>query len=180
MLIYDRPSRLPTDGFTADEMDVIHDIAEGGKVLLILADSDFWEYALIKWLSKYFGGGMVRASNPYGEDMCVVAGQMGKYIWDFCQSNGNPIEMPDFKSFYCELMTDRYWSTAKYIFRRHYGDLGLDGDEKMYIASAILSYLNENCEVAADGEVLYDEERTLKAINPYFDAWRSSWPPIKK
>ena len=169
MLIYDRPSRIPTVGFTDDEMGVIHDIAEGGKVLLILADSDFWEYALIKWLSKYFGGGMVRASNPYGEDMCVVAGQMGKYIWDFCQSNGNPIEMPDFKSFYCDLMTERYWCAAKDIFRRYYGDLGLDGDEKMYIANAILSYLNENCEVAADGEVLYDEERTLNAINPCFE-----------
>ena len=77
--------------------------------------------------------------------------------------------MPDFKSFFCDLMTERYWCAAKDIFRRYYGDLGLDGDEKMYIANAILSYLNENCEVAADGEVLYDEERTLKAINPYFE-----------
>lgn len=167
-IFYDKLNRLATGYLSEDALALAGEMSDGKKVMLIIHNNDFWEYALIQWLMQYYRKSIVAAENPLEQTDLYVFGSIAEDIWNFCQKHGNPIEMAGFKSFYAELMTDIYWDTAKDIFRRYYGSAGLDGDEKMYVVNAILSYLSENCEVAADGEVLYDEERTLNAINPCF------------
>lgn len=153
-IFYDKLNRLATGYLNEDTLAMAGEMSDGKKVMLIIHNNDFWEYALIQWLMQYYRKSIVAAENPLEQTDLYVFGSIAEEIWDFCQKHGNPIEMAGFKSFYAELMTDIYWDTAKDIYR-HIEPM-IPGIDKSRAINLILPYITEECQIDYDGDVDYD------------------------
>lgn len=153
-IFYDKLNRLATGYLNEDTLAMAGEMANGKKVMLIIHNNDFWEYALIKWLVRYYPKSIIAAENPLELTDLYVFGSIAEEIWNFCNKHGNPIEMDGFKGFYAELMTDIYWDAAKAIYRRI--QPFIPGVDKSRAVNIILPYITEECQIDYDGDVIYD------------------------